>query len=338
VRTSKTVGGDAIEYVLDLMATLPVVVSDTEAVYLYGLDIIAQQQTERLYYVHDGLGSVRQLLDTTGQIETNYAYDPFGVPLAGGEVYNPYQYTGEAWDAEVELLYLRARYYQPEVGRFISKDPWAGEYDHPATLNPYPYALNNPSNLVDPTGHSGENGDSGQGSDPLGLRDLQVCTYNISESPPEPMPFEEWKALFPADPYRGLDEEHRQEFMREAQWTYFTEAPASPSAARSGTNNTLPDIDMLSAEIGLLAVANRGQPPFIFTFLIDELHMDGDNLTNFEPYFLTLLRNYHRYALDIALETAYEFMQQAGWNQRFTTALFRKMGIWAYTAMPYSPE
>jgi RHS repeat-associated protein len=124
--TSKTVGGDTTEYVLDLMATLPVVVSDTEAVYLYGLDIIAQQQAERLYYVHDGLGSVRQLVDTTGEIETNYAYDPFGVPLVGGEVYNPYQYTGEAWDAEVELLYLRARYYQPEVGRFITKDPWEG--------------------------------------------------------------------------------------------------------------------------------------------------------------------------------------------------------------------
>jgi RHS repeat-associated protein len=131
------------------MATLPVVISDTEAVYLYGLDIIAQQQTERLYYVHDGLGSVRQLLDTTGQIETNYAYDPFGVPLVGGEVYNPYQYTGEAWDAEVELLYLRARYYQPEVGRFITKDPWKGERWLPASLNPYPYAHNNPTDLVD---------------------------------------------------------------------------------------------------------------------------------------------------------------------------------------------
>jgi hypothetical protein len=78
------------------MATLPVVISDTEAVYLYGLDIIAQQQSERLYYVHDGLGSVRQLVDTTGEIQTNYAYDPFGVPLVGGEVYNPYEFTGEA--------------------------------------------------------------------------------------------------------------------------------------------------------------------------------------------------------------------------------------------------
>ncbi|HUW94675.1 MAG TPA: type IV secretion protein Rhs, partial [Anaerolineae bacterium] len=61
VRTGKTVAGDTTEYVLDLAAALPVVISDTEAVYLYGLDIIAQQQAERLYYVHDGLGSVRQL-------------------------------------------------------------------------------------------------------------------------------------------------------------------------------------------------------------------------------------------------------------------------------------
>ena len=83
VRASKTVDSSTTQYVLDLAATLPVVISDTEAIYLYGLDIIAQQQSETLYYVHDGLGSVRQLVDTTGQIETNYAYDPFGVPQVG---------------------------------------------------------------------------------------------------------------------------------------------------------------------------------------------------------------------------------------------------------------
>ena len=47
VRTSKTASGDTTEYVLDLAAALPVVISDTEAVYLYGLDIIAQQQLGR---------------------------------------------------------------------------------------------------------------------------------------------------------------------------------------------------------------------------------------------------------------------------------------------------
>jgi RHS repeat-associated protein len=160
IRTSKTVAGDTTQYIQDLAATLPVVISDTEAVYLYGLDIIAQQQSERLYYVHDGLGSVRDpsaalragLVDTTGQIETNYAYEPFGVPLVGGDVYNPYQFTGEAWDAEVGLLYLRARYYQPEVGRFISKDPWAGDLWRPGTLNSYVYVLDSPVNRIDPSG------------------------------------------------------------------------------------------------------------------------------------------------------------------------------------------
>jgi RHS repeat-associated protein len=154
-----------------LATTLPVVISDTYAVYLYGLDILAQQQAERQYYMHDGLGSVRQLVDTTGQIETNYAYDPFGVPVMGGDGSNPYQFTGEAWDAEVELLYLRARYYQPEVGRFVTKDLWAGNVWRPGTLNRYVYVGNNPVNLADPTGRNGENGDSGPGPDPHGLRD-----------------------------------------------------------------------------------------------------------------------------------------------------------------------
>ena len=48
IRTSKIVAGDTTEYVLDLAATLPVVISDTEAMYLYGLDILVQQQSESL--------------------------------------------------------------------------------------------------------------------------------------------------------------------------------------------------------------------------------------------------------------------------------------------------
>ena len=150
----------ATQYVLDLAATLPVVISDTETVYLYGLDILAQQQSERLYYAYGGLGSVRhpstglraRLLDGTGDLETNYAYDLFGVPVVGGEVSKPYQYTGEAWDGWVELLYLRARYYQPEVGRFVTKDPWAGDSRQPQTLlGTYAYARTNPRTHVDHT-------------------------------------------------------------------------------------------------------------------------------------------------------------------------------------------
>ncbi len=173
MRTSKSVGGATTHYLLDLAATLPVVISDTDAIYLYGLDIIAQQQAERHYYVHDGLGSVRQLVDSTGDLATNDAYDPFGVPLAAGSVPNPYRYTGEAWDAEVELLYLRARYYQPATGRFITKDPWAGDMRQPGTLNRYLYGANNPVRLVDRTGLNG--------ADPLGLKGVHQAREPLSQ-------------------------------------------------------------------------------------------------------------------------------------------------------------
>ena len=148
--------GATTQYVLDLAATLPVVISDTDALYLYGLDIIAEQlaQSDRYYYLHGGLGSVRQLLDNTGQIAETYAYDPFGVPLVGNGVANPWRFTGEAWDAEAELLHLRARYYQPETGRFVTRDPWTGDVWRPSTLNRFVYVSNNPANHVDPTGFS----------------------------------------------------------------------------------------------------------------------------------------------------------------------------------------
>ncbi|NIQ76975.1 MAG: hypothetical protein GTN93_02505, partial [Anaerolineae bacterium] len=67
--------------------------------------------------------SVRQLLDSTGQIATRYTYDPFGVPLAGNGVPNPWQFTGEAWDGQVELVYLRARYCGAAFGLGAFDDP-----------------------------------------------------------------------------------------------------------------------------------------------------------------------------------------------------------------------
>ena len=61
VRTSKTAGGTTTDYVLDLATTLPVVISDTDAIYLYGLDIVAEQLagSQRYYLMHDGLAGVR---------------------------------------------------------------------------------------------------------------------------------------------------------------------------------------------------------------------------------------------------------------------------------------
>jgi len=77
------------------------------------------------------------------------AYTPFGLDLSSsGESTNSLAYTGREQDNESGLYYYRARYYDPEVGRFISEDPLGFE----AGINFYAYVNNNPVNLRDPMG------------------------------------------------------------------------------------------------------------------------------------------------------------------------------------------
>ena len=155
-RVAKTVDGVETRYTLDPAAGLTQVLQETTAGqttgYLYGHDLLAQYDSGTwAYHVNDGLGSVRQLADPTGQVVGSYSFSPFGVPLgeSGGE---PYGYTGEQWDASAGLVFLRARYYQPAAGRFLSKDPFPGFDTSPQTLNSYSYVENNAVNRTDPTG------------------------------------------------------------------------------------------------------------------------------------------------------------------------------------------
>jgi RHS repeat-associated protein len=69
-----------------------------------------------------------------------------------GKRTNSLRYTGEQWDNDVGLLYLRARWYDPSVGRFTTRDPFPGLSALPQTQHPYVYATNNPINLTDPSG------------------------------------------------------------------------------------------------------------------------------------------------------------------------------------------
>ncbi len=80
------------------------------------------------------------------------SYEPFGKQLStAGNPLTKYGYTGE-WTDPTSLVYLRARYYDPATGRFISKDPVRGFPNLPQTLNPYTYAINNPVRYTDPSG------------------------------------------------------------------------------------------------------------------------------------------------------------------------------------------
>jgi RHS repeat-associated protein len=75
------------------------------------------------YALPDHLGSVRTETDALGQVTVARHFDPFGVPL-GVDGGSPFGYTGEWWDAGMGLVFLRARYYDPAVGRFITRDSW----------------------------------------------------------------------------------------------------------------------------------------------------------------------------------------------------------------------
>jgi len=101
-----------------------------------------------LYYHADQLGSTRALTDAGGRPVVTYAYDPYGSATPSGtEVLNPFQFAGQYTDVQTGLIYMRARWYDPATGQFISRDPRVSE-----SGQPYAYANNSPHNFTDPTG------------------------------------------------------------------------------------------------------------------------------------------------------------------------------------------
>jgi RHS repeat-associated protein len=140
-------------YSLDLAAGLTQVLSDGTDTYLYGLGRIGGDGSGGWgHHLGDALGSLRQLVDGSGAITLTQPFEPFGAPLSNtGAESSEFGFTGEQ-DEVAGLVFLRARFYDPGSGRFISKDPFPGFPASPATLHPYLYVANNPVNLVDPSG------------------------------------------------------------------------------------------------------------------------------------------------------------------------------------------
>lgn len=129
---------------------------------------------------HHGLGSVRQLINASNAVQLIRHYDPYGnVWSTTGTATTAYGFAGEWTDAS-GMQYLRARYYAPSTGRFITRDSWDGsyiklppptgggsfetrgfntevigwpDYTRPQTLNGWSYVENDPLNRIDPSGH-----------------------------------------------------------------------------------------------------------------------------------------------------------------------------------------
>jgi len=127
--------------------------SDGTNTYIYGNGRIAQMDGSATdYFLTDALGSVRQLTGSSGAITYARAYDPYGVVTAtSGASGTPYGYTGEY--TTNDLVYLRARHYDPAMGRFLTRDTWGGNDNNSITMNKWVYANANPINYTDPTGN-----------------------------------------------------------------------------------------------------------------------------------------------------------------------------------------
>jgi len=102
------------------------------------------------YYGLDGHGSVANLTDASGAVVNTYRYDPYGSSLGVTETAtlpNPWRYAGGYYEAESGLYLLGARYYAPQLGRFLQQDPLGSGND-----SQYAYAGSDPCNNSDPSG------------------------------------------------------------------------------------------------------------------------------------------------------------------------------------------
>jgi RHS repeat-associated protein len=172
-RVAKTVNGVTTRYLVedDVNPTgYPQVLdeltgSTVTRTYTYGLQRISENQIvdnawTPSFYGYDGGGSVRQLTNSAGTVTDTYEYDAFGNSFAKtGSTPNNYLYRGEQYDPDLALYYLRARYYNPATGRFLSRDPKDsqaidahGTPVDPQALHKYLYAGGDPVNEKDPSG------------------------------------------------------------------------------------------------------------------------------------------------------------------------------------------
>jgi len=160
IRNSKTENGVTTNYVVDHNRPYAQVLAESSngaasKQYTYGDDLLSQQAAnDSHFYLYDGLGSTRALTDSSGAVTDSYDYEAFGELLNRmGETDNSYLYTGEQYDPNMGQYYLRARYYNQEVGRFTQMDDFAGFSVSPITLNKYAYANADSANGVDPSGY-----------------------------------------------------------------------------------------------------------------------------------------------------------------------------------------
>ena len=179
-RVMKTVGTTTTRYLVDdlnptgyAQVVEEIGGAGVQRTYTYGLQRISQNRIVSgagmpSFYGYDGGGSVRVLTDVTGTVTDTYDYDAWGNAVnTTGSTPNVYLYRGEQYDPDLGLYYLRARYFNPLTGRFLTRDPYetcgcsacrcaacgrASYLRDPGKLHKYLYAAADPVARIDPSG------------------------------------------------------------------------------------------------------------------------------------------------------------------------------------------
>lgn len=149
------------KFVLDGDKVIVETIGSTTIHYTYDVDgslLSMNYNGNEYFYVTNMQGDVIELIDINGNSVAKYKYDAWGnVIYQTGSMAdeNPYRYRGYRYDEETGLYYLQSRYYNPEIGRFISADDLYYLNNSSAiSMNLYSYCENNPINFYDPTGYS----------------------------------------------------------------------------------------------------------------------------------------------------------------------------------------
>jgi len=136
-------------------------VTGTTTTYFYGQGLISEEtEGNYLYHHYNNLGSTMKLTDNEGQVVETYTYGVYGELLSGDETLTRFLYNGRCGvSTEANgLYYMRQRYYNPDIKRFINQDILTGNLDNSQSLNRYSYVQGNPVSYTDPFGLSPVNG------------------------------------------------------------------------------------------------------------------------------------------------------------------------------------
>jgi RHS repeat-associated protein len=148
----RAVDGVSSSFLVDAASGLPTIVDDGSRAYLHAGGDLAEIGSTTRYPLADALGSVRALTDASGAVVGTASYEAFGALRSSSGEASTFGFTGEPSDA-TGLIYLRARFVDPFIGRFLSPDTVVPNAPGTQGYGLYAYAADNPATWTDPSGH-----------------------------------------------------------------------------------------------------------------------------------------------------------------------------------------